>query len=242
MSDSAFQKVLKAPPGSTPDTSKARVAAPDRIPFTSSSAPRTLAQAVQSVVLVQTNDGHGSGFLISPEGYVLTNHHVVGTARTVRVRWADGTEGPAQVLRSDRQRDIALLKVDRLPPSQALALHAALPSQGDVAFAIGAPLDPSLQGTLTRGVISANRVMNGLSFIQSDVSVTHGNSGGPLLNARGEVLGITDLGLPTDDGQDAKLNMFIPIADALRVLALTPSAVRTAVEPAPLARRKASKR
>lgn len=242
MSDSGFQKLLKVASGASPvATSPVGATRAEHIDFrpASAQAPRTPPQAVQSVVLVQTNDGHGSGFLISPEGYILTNSHVVGSARTVRIRWADGTEGPAQVLRTDRERDIALVKADSTP-SQALALRTALPAQGDSVFAIGAPLDPSLQGTLTRGIVSANRVIGGLSFIQSDVAVTHGNSGGPLINERGEVLGVTQLSI-TENGASVSLNMFIPIGDALRALALAPSAMKIAPESAALTQRKPSK-
>jgi S1-C subfamily serine protease len=242
MSDSGFQKLLKQPTGaSSIAANEAPRAQNDNIEFTpaATSAPRSLPQAVQSVVLVQTNEGHGSGFLISSDGYILTNHHVVGSARTVRVRWADGTEGPAQVVRSDRVRDIAVLKASSTP-GQALALRIALPAQGDAVFAIGAPLDPSLQGTMTRGIVSANRVIGGQPFIQSDVAVTFGNSGGPLLNERGEVVGITDLGL-TDHGTAVSLNMFIPIGDALRVLSLAPLPPKAALGAAPLTQRKAAK-
>jgi serine protease Do len=243
MSDSGFQKLLKQPNGSSPAIAANETARGqnDSIEFTpaSASAPRSLPQAVQSVVLVQTNDAHGSGFLISSEGYILTNHHVVGSARTVRVRWADGTEGPAQVVRSDRVRDIAVLKAASTS-GQALALRIALPAQGDAVFAIGAPLDPSLQGTMTRGIVSANRVIGGQPFIQSDVAVTFGNSGGPLLNERGEVLGITDLGL-TDHGTAVSLNMFIPIGDALRALSLAPLPAKATLGAAPLTQRKTAK-
>lgn len=242
MSDSGFQKVLKAPVGAaTTAASPGAAQMVQAITFAAASgqAPKTPPQAVQSVVLVQTSDAHGSGFLISSEGYVLTNYHVVESARAVRVRWADGTEGPAQVVRRDKARDIALLKAET-PPSPALALHTALPAQGDAVFAIGAPLDPSLQGTLTRGIVSANRVVGGLPFIQSDVSVTHGNSGGPLVNERGEVVGITESGL-RENGAPVGLNMFIPIGDALRALSLNPSRVEAAAATAPLARAKSSK-
>lgn len=240
MSDSGFQKLLKAPPGASPAVAPGSLRS-ERIDFApaSSAAPRTPPQAVQSVVLVQTDDGHGSGFLISPDGYVLTNDHVVGSARAVRVRWADGTEGPAKIVRTDRERDIALLKTDSIP-GQALALHMALPAQGDTVFAIGAPLDPSLQGTLTRGIVSANRVIGGQPFIQSDVAVTHGNSGGPLIDERGAVVGITDYRVQ-ENGVGVSLNMFIPIGDALRALSLAPLSNKTAVESATLSRRRPAK-
>lgn len=220
MSDSGFERLLKTPASAS--SIAAGVPASDRIDFTVASAAmaRSLPQAVQSVVLVLTSDGHGSGFLISPEGYILTNRHVVEGAPAVRIRWADGTEGPGRVLRSDRERDVALVKAD--PPSGlALALHIALPGQGETVFAIGAPLDPGLQGTLTRGIVSANRVVDGRPFIQSDVAVTHGNSGGPLLNERGEVVGMTESSIEVH-GVPLGLNMFIPIGDALRALSLEP--------------------
>jgi S1-C subfamily serine protease len=243
MSDSGFQKVLKQPAGGAAGSPTAGGSgATERIEFMSAPAapPKTPPQAVQSVVLVQTDDGHGSGFLISPEGYILTNHHVVGTSRRVRVRWADGTEGPAQVLRSDRDRDVALLKAES-PPAQPLALRLALPAQGDAVFAVGAPLDPSLQGTLTRGIVSANRVVGGKSFIQSDVAVTHGNSGGPLLNEHGEVVGMTELGL-LENGVSVSLNLFIPIGDALRVLSLAPAPPKATTERTTLTQHKSTAR
>jgi len=242
MSDGAFQKVLKQPSTAALVTAQADSAPlPTPIVFqpASSAAPHAPPQAVQSVALVLTNEGHGSGFLISADGYLLTNEHVVASARTVRVRWADGSEGPAQVLRTDRTRDIALLKADHAP-AEALVLRNVLPGQGDAVFAIGAPLDPSLQGTLTRGIVSANRVIEGLPFIQSDVAVTHGNSGGPLINDRGEVVGITDIGF-RENGAAVGLNMFIPIGDALRALSLAPRPLETASQPARLSRPKTTK-
>ena len=235
MSDSGFQRVLKRPSATTMAASASSVA-PIQFTPALTAAPKTPPQAVASVVLVQTNDGHGSGFLISPDGYILTNHHVVGAAATVRVRWADGSEGPAQVLRSDRHRDIALLKVAS-PSGKALALKTALPAQGDVVFAVGAPLDPSLQGTLTRGIVSANRVRDGQPVIQSDVAVTHGNSGGPLLNEHGEVVGITDYRVE-ENGLGVGLNMFIPIEDALRALSIAPMPTKIVEAPATLSRGK----
>jgi serine protease Do len=234
MSDSGFQRLLKAPATSEPVARGGFNTA--HINFTPAvgGSLHALPQTVQSVVMVLTSGAYGSGFLISPEGYILTNAHVVGSSRTVRIRWADGTEGPGQVLRTDRQRDIALVKVDA-PSGKPLALHAALPGQGEAVFAIGAPLDPGLQGTLTRGIVSANRVIDGQPFIQSDVAVTHGNSGGPLLNERGEVIGVTVSGF-VDNGGPLGLNMFIPIADALRALSLEPIATKSTLQPSTLAR------
>jgi serine protease Do len=234
MSDSGFQRLLKSPATSEPVAGSAVSAS--HIDFTPAlgDSLHALPQTVQSVVMILTSGAYGSGFLISPEGYILTNAHVVGSSRTVRVRWADGAEGPGQVLRTDRRRDVALVKVDA-PGGRPLALRGALPGQGEAVFAIGAPLDPGLQGTLTRGIVSANRVIDGQPFIQSDVAVTHGNSGGPLLNERGEVIGVTVSGF-VDNGAPLGLNMFIPIADALRALSLEPIATKSAIQPSTMAR------
>lgn len=182
--------------------------------------PAKISDAVGAVVLVQSGGGHGSGVLVSSDGYVLTDQHVVGDEKFVIIRWSDGLEGLGEVMRSDRRRDVALIKTDargRLP----LPLHAQPPEPGATVFAIGAPEDPKLQSTVTRGVVSANRIVDGFSFIQSDVTVNPGNSGGPLLNEQGEVLGLTDWKLQTRDNATG-LNFFTPIGDALAFLSLEP--------------------
>ena len=93
------------------------------------------------------------------------------------------------------------------------------PAVGETVFAIGTPLDKSLSGTLTRGVVSARRIIDSQPFIQSDVAVTHGNSGGPLLDEKGAIVGLTVSGL-APEGSQIGLNFFIPIEDALKVLAI----------------------
>jgi S1-C subfamily serine protease len=177
-----------------------------------------LSDAAGSVVLVQTDEGHGSGFLISGEGHLLTNAHVVGKAKIVRIRWSDGFVTVGEVLRLDRRRDVALVKTS--PHSRpALALRPGLARTGEVAFAIGTPLDPKFQGTVTRGIVSAVRIYDGMSFVQSDVTVNPGNSGGPLLDDSGRVIAITDLGYQPE-GIPTGINLFIPIGDALDFLNL----------------------
>jgi len=182
--------------------------------------PAKISDAVGSVVLVMSGGGHGSGFLVSADGYLLTAQHVVGADKYVKIRWSDGLEGLGEVIRTDKRRDVALIKTDsrgRAP----LALHRDMPQPGDTVFAIGTPIDPKLQNTVTRGVASANRILDGFSFIQSDVTVDPGNSGGPLLNEQGEVLGLTDIGIRLPDAPTG-LNFFIPIRDALDFLSLEP--------------------
>jgi S1-C subfamily serine protease len=164
----------------------------------------------------------GSGFLVSDDGYLLTNQHVVGAATTVRIRWSDGLESTGDVVRVDKRRDVALIKSAPRAGRQPLALRRETPAVGDAVFAIGTPLDPSLQNTVTKGIVSANRILDGFAYIQSDVGVDHGNSGGPLIDDKGRVIGITVIKIAPDDGQRG-LNLFIPIGDALDFLALKPA-------------------
>jgi serine protease Do len=194
-------------------------------PIALRSAPagkRTVAQSANSVVAILAGGGHGSGVLVSDDGYVLTNQHVVGTASYVKIRWSDGRESLGEVVRSDPRRDVALVKTDA-GGRKALPLHKGLPAQGDTVFAIGAPIDERLQGTVTRGIVSANRTVEGLSYVQSDVTINGGNSGGPLLNESGAVLALCVSSLVTGEGNTG-INLFIPIGEALKALSLTTGA------------------
>jgi S1-C subfamily serine protease len=182
--------------------------------------PMKIADAVGSVVLVLSGGGHGSGFLVSSDGMLVTAEHVVGSDKFVKIRWSDGLEAVGEVVRTDKRRDVALIKTDPRG-RQPLALRREAPQPGDTVFAIGAPIDPKLQSTVTRGVISANRILDGFSFIQSDVMVDPGNSGGPLLDEQGRVLGFTDKGLRSAEAPTG-LNFFVPIDDALRFLSAEP--------------------
>jgi S1-C subfamily serine protease len=187
-----------------------------------STAAQSATEASAGVAVIFAGQAMGSAFLISRDGYLLTNHHVVGEATRVRVRWADKSETVGEVVRSDRRRDVALVKADakgRAP----LTLRQEDVRPGETVFAIGTPLDKDFQNTVTRGVVSARREYEGQSFIQCVVAVDHGNSGGPLLDEKGRVVGITEW-VFAPDGVSHNLNFFIPIADALRALALKPSA------------------
>lgn len=180
--------------------------------------PRKIADAVGDVVTIMSGAGSGSGILVSDDGYMLTNAHVVADDKEVRVRWSDGLEGLAQVIRVSKNRDIAIIKTnprDRTP----LTLKRGAVTPGQRVYAIGSPNGKNFQGTVSSGVISADRVIDGLRFIQSDVSISPGSSGGALLDESGSVIGITVL-MYFNEGQPAGLNMFIPIGDAMDFLAL----------------------
>ena len=136
----------------------------------------------------------GSGFLISADGYVLTNHHVIDGADEVTVKLSDAREFTAKVVGSDEKSDVALLKIDakNLPALRLGDSHDLKPGQWVVA--IGSPF--GLDHSVTAGIVSAVGRSNQFSgqqyvpFIQTDVAINRGNSGGPLLNTRGEVVGI----------------------------------------------------
>jgi len=139
--------------------------------------------------------GMGSGFIISPDGYVLTNHHVIDGAQTVTVRLSDRREFEASIVGSDEQYDVALLKIeanDPLPVVKVGDSDTLRPGQWVVA--IGSPF--GLDHSITAGIVSAlGRNTGGaqqryVPFIQSDVAINRGNSGGPLFNTQGEVVGI----------------------------------------------------
>ena len=209
----------------TPEGANMAAAAPtnqDPIPLTGAIAAgaRPMGDAVASVVMIYAGQAQGSGFLVSSDGMLLTDRHVVGDAKYVKVRWSDGIEGLGEVLRSDKVRDVALVKTDprgRKP----LALRREPLQPGDTVYAIGAPMGDRFQGTVTRGVVSAYRTFDGLSYIQSDVNVNHGSSGGPLLDEKGEAVGVAELGAQIA-GAPLGLNLFTPVRDALDFLSAQP--------------------
>ncbi|MCI3134280.1 S1C family serine protease [Phenylobacterium aquaticum] len=218
----AFREVfIAAPSDAQADHDRTTAKTPILIASLGQGRPPPISEATGSVVVVHASGGMGSAFLVSPDGYLLTNAHVVGTDAKVRVHWSDGFESEGEVVRVQKARDVALVRTGphgRTP----LPLRTAKATPGEAVFAIGAPLQEALQGTVTKGIVSANRILDGFSFIQSDVAVTHGNSGGPLLDEKGLVIGLTDLGY-RPDGVPENINFFIPIGDALDFLNLKPA-------------------
>jgi len=134
----------------------------------------------------------GSGFVISPDGLILTNNHVVENARSVKVTTSSGEQYPAKVRGRDPLTDLALVKVDAKKQLVAASLGDSDAARvGDWVIAIGNPF--GLEGTVTAGIISAKgRVIAGPydDFLQTDAAINPGNSGGPLFGLRGEVVGI----------------------------------------------------
>lgn len=171
-----------------------------------------------AVVTVVADTGSGSGFFVSSDGYLLTNYHVVGTTRFLKVKLATGRELLGEVVRSDKGRDVALIKTEPIAVP-ALAIRETEPGIGEEVYALGSPLSDTFNTTLTRGVLSGYRTLNDLRFLQSDVAILPGNSGGPLLDAHGAVIGITVARLTLSNGVGG-LNFFIPVGEALTKLGL----------------------
>ncbi|MEZ5651617.1 MAG: Do family serine endopeptidase [Burkholderiaceae bacterium] len=162
--------------------------------------------------------GTGSGFIVSSDGLVLTNAHVVDGADDVVVRLSDRREFRAKVLGSDERTDVAVLRIDAKDLPHVRIGDPGRLRAGEWVMAIGSPF--GFDHTVTVGVVSAtDRAMPGgqiVPFIQSDVAVNPGNSGGPLFNARGEVIGINSQ-IFTRSGGYQGLSFAIPIDLAQRV-------------------------
>jgi serine protease Do len=172
------------------------------------------AQAAPDAERVQR--GVGSGFIISQDGFVLTNAHVVDGADEVFVKLTDRREFKAKVVGTDKRTDVAVLKIEgaRLP---TIGIGASSTTKvGEWVVAIGSPFD--LDNSVTAGIVSAKSRETGdfLPLIQTDVPINPGNSGGPLINMRGEVVGINSQ-IYSRSGGFMGISFAIPIEDAIRV-------------------------
>ena len=174
--------------------------------------PELVKRHGDAVVIVKTASGTGSGFLISKQGHLITNYHVVEGHNKVQVTLFRRTEQgyekqelkKSRILALQPLRDIALLQLD-LPelkgdlPDPVVINNSDDLRVGDLVFAIGNPL--GLERSVTQGIVSsATRTIGHMRLIQTDASINPGNSGGPLFNARGEVVGIVCAGATSFDG------------------------------------------
>ena len=166
----------------------------------------------------------GSGFVIDPEGYIVTNHHVIAQANEIKVKFQDDSELSAELIGQDKLTDLALLKVKSKKPLKFVKFADSDKARvGHSVIAIGNPF--GLGGTVTSGIISAfNRDINSGpydSFIQTDASINKGNSGGPLFNINGDVVGINSAifspsGGSVGIGFSIPSNLAKPIIEQLR--------------------------
>jgi serine protease Do len=163
--------------------------------------------------------GVGSGFLISAEGYLLTNNHVVEGSDEITVTLQDKREFKGKLIGSDPRSDVAVVKIEGTDlPTLKIGDPAKL-RVGEWVIAIGSPFN--LENTVTAGIVSAKSRDTGelLPFIQTDAAVNPGNSGGPLINERGEVVGINSQ-IFTTSGSYAGISFAIPIDEAMKIAKL----------------------
>lgn len=169
----------------------------------------------------QTQSSLGSGVIVSKEGHIMTNHHVINGMEKIEVQLTDGRVIPAKILGSDEQTDIAVLKIDAdkiepLPFGDSDQVRV-----GQMVFAIGNPF--GLQETVTQGIVSAKGrkgvADSSVEFLQTDAAVNQGNSGGPLLNLRGEIVGINSaIYSNSEEGGWLGISFAIPANTAQRTL------------------------
>ena len=167
--------------------------------------------------------GQGSGFILNKDGLILTNNHVIDNAQRVEVMLSDKHKYKATVMGVDKNHDLALLKIDAPNLVPAVLSESNGLVVGQRVYAIGNPF--GLEGTMTRGIISSIRSIRGPNnnpiedAIQTDAAVNPGNSGGPLLNSRGEVIGITTLIANNGADQSSGIGFAIPVNTAKAVIA-----------------------
>ena len=149
-------------------------------------------QARAGVVRIQGTTGSGSGFVIDSDGYILTNEHVISGQPSLNIVFDNGARLIPRVIASDAYLDIALLRVQAAKQLTVLPFATEVRT-GQEVIALGYPLNLGETMTITKGIISALRIAEGVRYIQTDAAINFGNSGGPLLNRNGEVVGMNTI-------------------------------------------------
>jgi serine protease Do len=229
----SLHKLLAQPAPAPPAPDPSRERAFEQLAKSSASLqtfPAVAALASESVVSILASsetplairlaDARGSGIVVDASGHILTNDHVIANATRIRVTLPDGREAAARVVGTDPATDIALLKVEAagLVPARLGDSDALVP--GEWVLAVGSPF--GLANSVTAGIVSA-KGRSGVSdlayqgFIQTDAAVNPGNSGGPLVNLKGEVVGITSSIMSKSGGYDG-ISFAIPVNRAKSVM------------------------
>lgn len=188
--------------------------------------PSIVGISCQSVVNTyfgkQTSESGGSGIIISANGHIVTNYHVIEGSTSIKVKLTSGNEYDAKVVGGDEKTDIAVIKISATENLHVAAIgDSDAVEVGELAVAIGNPLASELFGTVTAGVISGvNRTMTvgqrEMNLIQTDAAISPGNSGGALINKYGEVIGINSVKL-VDDAAEG-LGFAIPMNEAVPIV------------------------
>ena len=181
------------------------------------------------VVRITGSSTYGSGFVVDSDGHILTNAHVIDGSTRLTVVLDDGTRLTARVVGTDPMRDIALIKVEPRQRQLTVLPLVKQTREGEEVVALGYPLGGG-NLTVTKGIVSALVTRGSLAYIQTDAALNPGNSGGPLLNSRGEVVGMNTSVLREDGGDETEGIGFAIKSDTLR---LSLSLLKTGLYPAP---------
>lgn len=193
LTDARFKSALKAPA----DTGTGQLKKEEQVNVRANSTPgpselpQNLDKATSATVTIRVGHAIGTGAIVSADGYVLTARHVVAGVQEVLVTLKSGVTLPAKVVRTDPVQDVALLK---LPGTGFTAFPLELKSRepvGSEVYAIGTPASEELSFSVSRGIVSGYRELDGCWYLQTDASVSPGYSGGPLVNQQGRLVGIT---------------------------------------------------
>ncbi len=147
-------------------------------------------EMVNAQITIVDENYHGSGCMISPDGYALASYRVIEDKQEVDVQFSDGKMKKAKVIRKDALSNITLLKIDTLGNASLPISKNRSFKVGDDVFSVGSPVNKSLSQSLTSGIVSGEHIQNGLNYIQTDVKVSRGDNGSPLINNRGQLIGV----------------------------------------------------
>ena len=185
---------------------------------------KCIGSVVSITASAQSGKSSGTGIVLSADGYLITNHHVIENAQVIAVQTSDERQFQASIIGSDEASDLAVLKVDATDLQPAEFGDSGKLAVGDRVVAIGDPLGAQLRGTMTSGIVSAiNRDLEvndrTMTLIQTDAALNNGNSGGPLINCYGQVIGINTMKLRSYYSTTAEgLGFAIPMAVAKPIL------------------------
>ena len=206
--DGSPPAAISPTPPDTPEPNIHFIGAADLSDESKSSLAELIERIQAGVVQITAGSSSGSGFIIDADGLVITNEHVVGGARSVGVWLTNGRFYEADVLERDATADLALVQIDSNDRFHAIAIGNPNGVRvGDEVLALGFPLADRIGNrlTVTRGIISSTRIVDGVDLLQTDAAINPGNSGGPLVDSEGEVIGVntsrieeTDTGRPVN--------------------------------------------
>ncbi len=166
-------------------------------------------------VAVLTDGGHGSGVIISKEGLMLTAYHVISGVNKIEVQFNTGLVLNAEVMAFDQESDIAILDITGSGYT-ALPFANEKAQLGDEVLTIGTPAGLDLGQSISKGILSGQRLIEGQKYIQSDLSISPGNSGGPLINDSGEIIGIIKSKI-VGEGIEG-IGFAIPISEVIKIM------------------------